>query len=487
MINFVDYNDYTPPQELTPQLSLDLVDIVSKPETTPSSYRARQQEQTNWWDKPYVSQSSPVQISVPSQDVQIASSFTDKLVNFNGKKQSINNAIDIIHMNLNKQSKHTCTRAVANALKGETDYHKSSGVADPSKMYDQLRGSGWKDVLDENYTPQKGDVYTMWGGGGKYGMHTSIYDGEKWLSYGVDNPKEGGKTPWFWNKRGQAGVSMHIMRGRLGGKFQSGGILNKFLPGIDTENSLADMFVTYNNTTPSTYRKNFEYKTNLVTIEDKPDFSSNNESSEQVSSNPFANLGVYHNSPVAVIATPRATLRATKKATDSTPITNNHQGINVGGTTRRKGSYEDSEQGRKQFVKDLNQAYLKAGVTNERLRKALVAQSALESGWGARSLGGGDYNYGNITLGSAKDRNYRIAWDHNAKGENVQQKFRNYDSVDDFIQDKMNLLSKRYKVDFSKDNESSYFDKIIKGGYAEDPYYRTRLNDMYKSVLGRWS
>jgi hypothetical protein len=42
MINFVDYNDYTPPQELTPQLSLDLVDIVSKPETTPSSYRARQ-------------------------------------------------------------------------------------------------------------------------------------------------------------------------------------------------------------------------------------------------------------------------------------------------------------------------------------------------------------------------------------------------------------------------------------------------------------
>jgi flagellum-specific peptidoglycan hydrolase FlgJ len=68
----------------------------------------------------------------------------------------------------------------------------------------------------------------------------------------------------------------------------------------------------------------------------------------------------------------------------------------------------------------LNQAYLKAGVTNENLRKALVAQSALESGWGARSLGGGDYNYGNITLGSAKNRNYRIAWDHNAKGENVQ-------------------------------------------------------------------
>ena len=51
----------------------------------------------------------------------------------------------------------------------------------------------------------------------------------------------------------------------------------------------------------------------------------------------------------------------------------------------------------------------------------------------------------------------------------------------------MNLLSRRYKVDFNKDNESSYFDKVIKGGYAEDPYYRSRLNSMYKSVLGRWS
>jgi hypothetical protein len=99
MINFVDYNDYTPPQELTPQLSLDLVDIVSKPETTPSSYRTRQKEQTNWWDKPYASIG---QQELPSSDVQIASSFTDKLVNFNGKKQSINQAIDIIHMNLDK-------------------------------------------------------------------------------------------------------------------------------------------------------------------------------------------------------------------------------------------------------------------------------------------------------------------------------------------------------------------------------------------------
>lgn len=482
MINFVEYNDYTPSQELTPQLSLDLVDIISKPSTTPSTYRAKQQEQTNWWEKPYVSAG---QQELPSSDVQIASSFTDRLVNFNGKKQSINNAIDIIHMNLNKQNKHTCTRAVANALKGETDYNKSSGVSNPSKMYDQLKSSGWKDVLDENYTPQKGDVYTMWGGEGKYGMHTSIYDGEKWLSYGVDNPKEGGKTPWFWNKRGQQGVSMHIMRGRLGGKFQYGGnIIKKFLPGLDTENDLADMFVTYNNTTPSTYKKNFEYKTNLVTVEDKPDLSSNNKSSEQTTSNPFANLGIYYNSPIVAIATPKAT----KKATDSKPITNNHQGINVGGTTRRKGSYEDSEQGKKQFVSDLNKAYLKAGVTNERLRKALVAQSALESGWGARSLGGGDYNYGNITLGSAKNRNYREAWDHDAQGNNIKQKFRNYDSVDDFVQDKMALLKgKLYKVDFDKDNEATYLDKIIRGGYAGDPYYRLRMKEMYNSVNKRWS
>ena len=75
----------------------------------------------------------------------------------------IDRAIDIVHMNLGKQSKHTCTRAVANALQGETNYRKSSGVSDPSHMYDRLRQDGWRDVLTSSYTPKKGDVYTVWG------------------------------------------------------------------------------------------------------------------------------------------------------------------------------------------------------------------------------------------------------------------------------------------------------------------------------------
>jgi len=51
---------------------------------------------------------------------------------YNGREIDIDRAIDIVHMNLGKQSKHTCTRAVANALNGVTDYTRASGVADPS-------------------------------------------------------------------------------------------------------------------------------------------------------------------------------------------------------------------------------------------------------------------------------------------------------------------------------------------------------------------
>jgi hypothetical protein len=34
------------------------------------------------------------------------------------------------------------------------------------------------------------------------------------------------------------------------------------------------------------------------------------------------------------------------------------------------------------------------------------------------------------------------------------------------------LKGKLYKVDFDNDNEATYLDKIIRGGYAGDPYYR---------------
>lgn len=182
-----------------------------------------------------------------------------------------------------------------------------------------------------------------------------------------------------------------------------------------------------------------------------------------------------------------ATLPAYKnRQTEDVEITNMNDQVSEG---KRKGIYADTEEGKKQFVKDLNAAFLNAGVVNEDLRKILVAQNALESGWGAKSVGGGDYNYGNITVGSSWKGAYRRAYDHDAKGNRIVQKFRSYNSLADYAADKLKLLGAgtRYNIDFNKDDALTYIDKVVKGGYAVDPNYRTTLTNMYNSIKNRWN
>lgn len=158
-------------------------------------------------------------------------------------------------------------------------------------------------------------------------------------------------------------------------------------------------------------------------------------------------------------------------------------------TLRRVGSYEDSESGRKQFIKDMDVALQKAGVKNESLRTVIIAQDALESGYGAKSLGGGDYNYGNLTTGKNWGGNYRVARDRNAKGDWITQKFRSYSSLDEYISDKLKFIgpNSHYKVDFDNDDAKTYINKIVAGHYAEDPNYRKALNSMVASIEKRKS
>lgn len=135
-------------------------------------------------------------------------------IKFNGQTRSINdvlstlqNNIDVLNYKQTGNGKHTCTRAVVHALTGQTNYNIPSGVQNPETLYSMLSQQGWTDVLDDSYTPQAGDIYTVWGVGGQYGMHSSMYNGTNWGSYTTEDT-----TPYFWNKRNQPGVKMHVMR-----------------------------------------------------------------------------------------------------------------------------------------------------------------------------------------------------------------------------------------------------------------------------------
>lgn len=143
--------------------------------------------------------------------------------------------------------------------------------------------------------------------------------------------------------------------------------------------------------------------------------------------------------------------------------------------------YKDSNK----FKKELTEAYTKALAArgmNTKYAKYLVAQDALESGWGSRYAG--NYNFGNITIGSDKTASYTEGNDHDAKGNPIKQKFRNYDSLEDYVNAKMDLLNNRRYNAFvdDSDNAEAFFSRIIRGGYATDPKYLEKILRVYHSV-----
>lgn len=127
----------------------------------------------------------------------------------------------------------------------------------------------------------------------------------------------------------------------------------------------------------------------------------------------------------------------------------------------------------KSLLMPLYEKELKANGLNPAFAKSLVAQDALETGWGEHLAG--KFNFGGIksSLGSLKD-----TWEWNGKYmERVKSSFRDFKSLEDYVTYKVKLLNNnRYKAltgrveDFAK--------KVKAGGYATDPNYVSKLNSI---------
>ena len=70
--------------------------------------------------------------------------------------------------------------------------------------------------------------------------------------------------------------------------------------------------------------------------------------------------------------------------------------------------------------------------------RMLVSQDALESAWGRSAQG--KFNFGNLTTGAKWQGDYVTGNDKNAKGEAIKQKFRSYNSMDEYAADKVQFL-----------------------------------------------
>ena len=206
--------------------------------------------------------------------------------------------------------------------------------------------------------------------------------------------------------------------------------------------------------------------------------------------NPFSeyNYNTVYNTPEALVVPVRDTNKTDVVANNPTvepvinkpvaskPVTNKP----VTANSTWKSPYTN----RKQWSTELINAYKKAGITNDNAIRMLLAQDALESSWGKSAQG--KYNFGNLTTGSSWKGDYVTGNDKNAKGEAIKQKFRSYNSMDEYAADKIQFLKRLY--DFDENDDINKFVAKLTGSnrgkrrYAEASNYAKVLTGVYNGI-----
>lgn len=207
--------------------------------------------------------------------------------------------------------------------------------------------------------------------------------------------------------------------------------------------------------------------------------------------NPFSeyNYNTVYNTPEALVVPVRDTEEpdvvannptvepVINKSVASKPVTDKPV------TKTANSTWKSPYTNRKQWSTELINAYKKAGITNDNAIRMLLAQDALESSWGKSAQG--KYNFGNLTTGSSWKGDYVTGNDKNAKGEAIKQKFRSYNSMDEYAADKIQFLKRLY--DFDENDDINKFVAKLTGSnkgkrrYAEAKEYANSLRGVYNS------
>ena len=135
------------------------------------------------------------------------------------------------------------------------------------------------------------------------------------------------------------------------------------------------------------------------------------------------------------------------------------------------------------WVADMVAAYRRAGLSDNAIRN-LLAKNAGESGWGRSAQGA--YNFGNITTGKYWKGKYVKGKDHDGNGNPITNYFRAYDSLDDYVRDEIQFLTRLY--DFDPNDDIVTFIHKLQGGnkgkrfYAGAKHYKEYIQSIYRNV-----
>lgn len=135
---------------------------------------------------------------------------------------------------------------------------------------------------------------------------------------------------------------------------------------------------------------------------------------------------------------------------------------------------------KKQWIDDMTAAYKRAGLSDNAIRN-LIIKNAIESGWGNTAQG--SYNFGNITPGKYWKGKYVNGRDTDGKGNPIKQKFRAYDSLDEYVADEIQFLTRLY--DFDQNDDIATFAHKLQGGNRGRRFYAAK-GGPYKDALIKW-
>lgn len=143
---------------------------------------------------------------------------------------------------------------------------------------------------------------------------------------------------------------------------------------------------------------------------------------------------------------------------------------------------------KKKFKSDLKAAYekeLTARGLNPEFADYIAAQDAHESAWGTSSLAE-HYNFGGVKEtreGKGVQKKTKESYDGKTLTDTVDS-FRQFDSLDDYVKYKIDLLgNENYNV-FAYRPDQMYSRLVTaKNKYATDPDYEKKMNEVYKTYL----
>lgn len=253
-------------------------------------------------------------------------------------------------------------------------------------------------------------------------------------------------------------------------KHAEGGIINKYASGNN---------LVYKPFTEQTENDGSKYKPFIPdTIQDIV-----SDWTPQFPVEPVRNYTPVEQAPVKTVKTPEFEIEQVTAPRDAVVVSKPSEKMATNGKI-----YKSSE--KQAFKADVYNTYVKAlvkrgldDITANKFAQRLTTQDILESRWGQSTLSQ-YYNFGGIK-DFRKDGNAAVLDTteyENGQKKTVKQPFRKFNSLEDYINYKIDLVDKNWNV--FNDTPENYFLNITKGSrkYATDPKYAEKLNASNKQI-----